>query len=66
MMTGGGGAVTALGLAATIASIALIFRLTATAIGNDRLAAAGIIIVMLVCSLIAYGVVMDATGIRLI
>lgn len=65
MAAGNSGAMAALGLAATAVSVALTFRLTATALGNDTPAAAGIVILMVLSSLVSYGVVMDVTGLRL-
>ena len=66
MATGDNGVMAALGLLATIASIVLTFRLIATAIGQDAPAAVGVVILMFVSSLLAYGVVMDVTGVPLI
>lgn len=58
--------VLALGLGISLASIALMVRLTATSIGGDVATAIGIVLLMIVTSLVTYGAVMDVTGVTLI
>lgn len=55
-----------LGLAATVATIILTARLASTAIGRDMSVAAGVVVLMIVSTLVAYGAVMDITGIPLL
>jgi hypothetical protein len=63
---GDGPASSALGLAATIATILLTARLASTAIGRDLATAVGVVALMIVSTLVAYGAVMDITGIPLL
>ncbi|KQT44459.1 hypothetical protein ASG43_14030 [Aureimonas sp. Leaf454] len=63
---GNGPASEALGLAATVATILLTARLTSTAIGRDLSVACGVVALMIVSTLVAYGAVMDVTGIPLL
>jgi hypothetical protein len=54
-----------LGLVVALGSIVLTVRLTSSALGRDGLAAIAIVLLMLVMSLFAYGLVMELTGVRL-
>ncbi|MEF2072165.1 hypothetical protein [Consotaella aegiceratis] len=66
MLFGAGPTLTVVGVLITIASLILTVRLTAVAIGGDVLAAIGVVALMVVCSLISYGAVMDVTGVPLL
>ena len=65
LIVGDGDLAAGLGLVVALGSIALTVRLTSTAIGKDIFAAIAIVVLMLVMSLFAYGLVMELTGVAL-
>lgn len=66
MLTGGAEIMALVGILVTAATLILTVRLTALSIGRDFAAALAIVALMVVSSLISYGVVMDVTGIPLV
>jgi hypothetical protein len=65
LVAGDGELMAGLGLVVALGSIVLTARLTSTALGRDGFAALAIVLLMLVMSLFAYGLVMELTGVRL-
>jgi hypothetical protein len=65
LVAGDGEWMAALGLVVALGSIVLTARLTSSALGRDAFAALAIVLLMLVMSLFAYGLVMELTGVRL-
>ncbi|MCQ8783455.1 hypothetical protein [Mangrovibrevibacter kandeliae] len=66
ILAGRGPATSLLGLLATIASIILTVRLVSLSIGRDLPIAVAVVALMVIASLVSYGLVMDVTGVPLI